>query len=352
VCFYSICQVSRGLLTVTTCSWSFSVFLFFFFFSFFFLLNQWLDLLYDYDFRGCSAMLISSLPSETLYHSQVRSGWPLLKRTLKEKLSPFPLKCPIDVETWSLGGSQLNWFEGAFASTVTSPSFEEKPRDALQSVRLLYFNRHTCWSDLYETRALMNYYKPLPERPVHSKMMTRFYPEGSCKFKNCSKKHGWVYLGSHNVSASSWGTLFSGGQVQVRNWELGVLFCSNISNDRHIECGADLNQIPIPFQQREIVPYLSTFIPKNAATGSVPVLNLLYRGDGKAFNLLLECLDEKISDSFKLSKRTVSKCGFSWPLKEPSLLICAVTSDESKGFGRVMWVIQIFEPHDSTEFEK
>jgi len=51
---------------------------------------------------------------------------------------------------------------------------------------------------------------------LHSKIISRFY-------KSENQITGWIYVGSHNISSTSWGYL-ENGFIKIKNFELGVLF--------------------------------------------------------------------------------------------------------------------------------
>lgn len=75
----------------------------------------------------------------------------------------------------------------------------------------------------------------------HSKAMFRFYKD-SCE--HCSRLHGWLYVGSHNFSTSSW---------ENANWELGVLWCSPKPLNKGEECGElDMKSLTFPFPLSDI----------------------------------------------------------------------------------------------------
>jgi hypothetical protein len=89
----------------------------------------------------------------------------------------------------------------------------------------------------------------------HSKIIAREYPRGFCMTVGCTKRHGWMYVGSHNTSAASWGAE-ERGRLVIRNFELGVVTISTPSMSPGEGCGPDLDILaPLPFDPKTLMQH-------------------------------------------------------------------------------------------------
>lgn len=179
----------------------------------------------DYALLDPNFFLITSVPQN---FNKFRSKSPLVKMrdSLKEMSLEDGLESPVLVQTFSLGGAGLRWlddFSNALGAKLDPSSF------------CVVFGNATVTFDregtLRKIGCVLTYPKDL-DAHWHSKMMVRW--GNYCK--SCSKQHGWIYLGSHNLSRASW----SGKGL----WELGILWCSPMTN-----CNSqlDLASLTLPF---------------------------------------------------------------------------------------------------------
>ncbi|CAE8613831.1 unnamed protein product [Polarella glacialis] len=180
-------------------------------------------------------------------------GLQRMKRALSY-LPDFPEQCPADIQVWSMGGAQDRWFI----------RFGHVMAKSLENVRFIFgsgnwfasssISRARLWKD--PDNVLRDDRPGLDKVPWgwHSKVMVRSYPLGQC----CGRMHGWVYLGSHNCSAHSWGDL----RNPIANWELGILICSPPCIGESSKCGCDLAVVPLPFNRQTLRHFRSDEHPK------------------------------------------------------------------------------------------
>lgn len=129
----------------------------------------------------------------------------------------------------------------AAPATATSATTARRPElslailypsmDAVRSARPEYrvgagylFLQEKHWSAKSFPRALFHDIWPSSHRParhgilLHSKVVCRLATHRS------GRRYGWVYAGSHNLSAAAWGRLQKGGtQLFISNFEIGVV---------------------------------------------------------------------------------------------------------------------------------
>lgn len=179
----------------------------------------------------------------------------------------------------------------------------------------------------------------------HSTVMTRTYPSQQC----CGRLHGWVYLGSHNCSAASWGNLDL--SMAMANWELGVLLLSPPRVVEGAKCGCDLSRVALPFNSQALRRFRSDRHPQpeqrspvgtckefwtacgcSFPPGDLAIVNKLCSGTEVSLRI---CGSTGSSMEHRLTVDTWCQSGFrgsDWPPPRNALLFVEVTS------GSVSWV--------------
>lgn len=226
-------------------------------------------------------------------------GMPRLHRILKG-LPKFPSSAtsPVYVQVWSLGGASDVWYS-QFARTLTQENYlgviaqwrhdhvrfifedaghgsnfqrrRERELEAENHYRRMLDMpekaprpselKTAMWSEQHHLLLEAKRGIPRASWGWHSKVMTREYPPGFCKRRDCHRVHGWRYFGSHNCSRSCWGMSYYDKYVHrvvteyPRNWEMGVVLASIPASGAGDECGVDLDIVaPLPFRKRNLRP--------------------------------------------------------------------------------------------------
>lgn len=171
-------------------------------------------------------------------------------------------------------------------------------------------------------------------RPYHSKMMCRFYEPGFCRAIDCKKRHGWVYIGSHNLSAGSWGS--DQRDSLLANWELGVLFVSNVSRFPYEKCGVDLSLVPIPFSPQRVRPERTCNLSVNKLRGEAvgSFRFALYSGSDTVS--LLPYSNAQLPETAFIQRRVFAHSGFKDPDSTLSLLYCWVIGKKIVWIGKML----------------
>ena len=202
-------------------------------------LPEWVTVASEFDFAPLDRDGVSLVVSAPHAH-EPRIGLERLNTILQTFQSSFGSEArkqwevtPVFVETWSIGGTQSLWYN-EFTRTVTGI------HDLSRGLDLCHFifdggndYGESCIIRHRVHHSLCDPFKNL-EYGSHGKVMVRMMPPSAhgCAATNCTKLHGWIYFGSHNLSISSWG---SGAIHQGRllrsprgpsNWEVGVVIRS------------------------------------------------------------------------------------------------------------------------------
>ena len=155
------------------------------------------------------------------------------------------------------------------------------------SERMQQFRNHLAYWDV--SRVVRGSLQQIPSRPNvvdqkpllwHSKVMTRTLPTA------CEHRHGWVYLGSHNLSGAAWGNVSKGRDVvKIANYEAGLLFvsppCSGDSTQKGV---ADLSKLwkILPYSPSHdgaaSTPYAATDRPHLGSAAEVGGISYLISG--------------------------------------------------------------------------
>lgn len=191
----------------------------------------------DYSQLDPNIFLIRTVPNK-FNKRNIPSPLKKMRETLEgmelvERPHSIPF-CPVLVQTFSLGGAGKDWLEkyATALGTKLSPS-------SLQSI----LSTASCTFDangtIRKNAAVLKYPKEL-DASWHSKMITRWSKYQCTK---CDKYHGWLYLGSHNLSKSSW---------EGHLWELGILWCSS---PKTCEGQLDLAKVTLPYPLDALRPF-------------------------------------------------------------------------------------------------
>jgi hypothetical protein len=183
-----------------------------------------------------------------------RHGLPALRDALSQHHPPAA-SCagPVYVSGFSVGAAK-DWWLHSFAAAVGSALGPD--------LRIVTDASSTYFDVDMRLRGFGSLWRVDPTAsPLHShsKLMLRAWQHSAI----CSRVHGWVYVGSHNFSKASWGTVDGDRHL----WELGVLSISTCNRARASPekasshsfgagcCdGWSLGQVPLWFDIREVAP--------------------------------------------------------------------------------------------------
>jgi len=196
-----------------------------------------------------SASLATSASGATHRH-----GLPALHHALSQHHPPAAsVAGPVYVSGFSVGAAK-NWWLHSFAAAA-GVSLGPDLR-IVTDASSTYFDVDMRLRDFGSLWRADPAASPLHS---HSKLMLRAWQHSAV----CSRVHGWVYVGSHNFSKASWGTMDGDRHL----WELGVLSISTCdraraspvktsSHSSDADCcdGWPLGQVPLWFDIREVAP--------------------------------------------------------------------------------------------------
>lgn len=152
----------------------------------------------------------------------------LVRASLTEKALTMS---PVFAQVFSLGGAPDRWlqdFAHAMCARLDPTSFCAIFCNATQTFdQAQRLRQRKCVFATHASEDTVSW---------HSKMMSRYSLQACTK---CGKHHGWLYVGSHNLSKASWSS--------QALWELGVLWLSPPPAAATARCGAlDMLSIPRP----------------------------------------------------------------------------------------------------------
>lgn len=222
-----------------------------------------------YDWTRIKAKLVYSIPG-TSYDRSKGSGLMMLSRKVMELRKDWPEEAANQVDSIECQGSSLGNMDRAWLSDVLQSCSADDRRqhcDTVDSViRIVFptmthaleggagnfgtiFCKKSHWDGPKFPRSLFYRCESLygSHQPLHSKTIL-------CQYRHRTDPQqgmGWLYVGSHNFTASAWGKFIKDKQgIMVSNYEVGVLL--------PVEAAADLK---LPYKRSPLSKYAPTEVP-------------------------------------------------------------------------------------------
>jgi len=219
-----------------------------------------------YDWTRIKAKLVYSVPG-TSYDYSKGSGLMMLSRKVMELKRDWPDEAAYKVDTIECQGSSLGNMDRAWLSDVVQSCAVDHSRgehcDVDSVIRIVFptmsyaleggegnfgtiFCKKAHWDGPKFPRNLFYRCESLygNHQPLHSKSLM-------CQYKHRNGRlldRGWLYVGSHNFTASAWGKLIKDKQgIMVCNYEVGVLL--------------PMEGLKLPYKRSPLTKYSSAEVP-------------------------------------------------------------------------------------------
>ncbi len=295
--------------------------------------------------------LVATIPNEFRPGCGNTSEWcgmPYVRSVLEQQHPCGPIELsPAFVTAFSVGRAQKPWqkamAEALGVSLDSSLRIVSHTGTAFQSSNMTLREHGSLWYVADEYDKLM----------WHSKMAFRGWKPRSC---SCERSHGWVLVGSHNWSKSSWGTQEGNASL----WELSVLCVSTCDTLSSL----DMSSVPLPFSPHSVRPFSWKDPMKAGGLGQEECITEILRvakdrDDDKAEEvLLIPILRTKFSflhpsaNPCALMRRYVwNRTGCAFPPK-PGTVIHARVSRSGVEKGKVVWVERVELPYHPVKDDK
>lgn len=227
-------------------------------------------MLHRYDWTRIKAKLVYSIPG-TSYDRSKGTGLMMLRRKVMELRKDWSEEAAYQVDSIECQGSSLGNMDRAWLSDVlqscSADGRRERCCDTVDSVMRIVFPTMThaleggagnfgtifCkkshWDGPKFPRSLFYHCESLygSHQPLHSKTIL-------CQYRHRAdpqQVRGWLYVGSHNFTASAWGKFIRDKQgIMVSNYEVGVLL--------PVEAAADLK---LPYKRSPLMKYAQAEVP-------------------------------------------------------------------------------------------